>query len=211
MKYLFLLVGLPLISCGSTSETWQVNGLKVPCDDVGVQECFQVKKDSSDTWEYVYSDIEDFYFEPGYDYVLKVKVSDRREVLQDASAKRYKLDEIISKKKMEVSLNGSFQVLMLGNKHLQDGAITVIFDNADKRVYGMNICNRFSGSFSVEDDAIKLSPVMTTRKKCAQHELERQFLNLLKQVDAFAIADDKLYLRNGNNVLITAKRSSDNE
>nr|WP_317207113.1 DUF4377 domain-containing protein [Chryseobacterium arthrosphaerae] len=59
----------------------------------------QVKEKASDSWENFYSNIEGFTYEPGYEYVLKVKTEKIANPPADASSIKYTLVEQVSKTK----------------------------------------------------------------------------------------------------------------
>ncbi|REC64680.1 hypothetical protein DRF59_19890 [Chryseobacterium flavum] len=61
--------------------------------------CMQVKENASDSWTNFYSTIEGFTYEPGYEYVLKVKTEKIENPPADASSIKYILTEQVSKTK----------------------------------------------------------------------------------------------------------------
>lgn len=60
----------------------------------------RVEENPSDKWGYMYSDIEGFDYEPGFEYVLKVRTEKIANPPADSSSIRYALLEQISKTKM---------------------------------------------------------------------------------------------------------------
>jgi heat shock protein HslJ len=74
-----------------------------------------------------------------------------------------------------------------------------------KSVAGNAGCNRLSGSFELPgNNAIKFSPLATTRMACFDQnatETETKFLSALGKVNSWSIADGKLTLSDGTNVL----------
>ncbi|GAE83622.1 lipoprotein [Bacteroides reticulotermitis JCM 10512] len=60
-----------------------------------------VKKGNATEWEYFYSNIEGFQYEPGYEFVLKVKEEKLENVPADASSIKYVLVKQISKEQKE--------------------------------------------------------------------------------------------------------------
>lgn len=65
----------------------------------GRMKCLQVKEKASENWTNFYSNIEGFTYEPGYEYVLKVKTEKIENPAADASSIRYTLIEQVSKTK----------------------------------------------------------------------------------------------------------------
>lgn len=61
--------------------------------------CLLIKSVPQEKWRYMYSRIEGFVYEPGYEYRIVVLRSERDQKPQDASAYTYKLIRILSKEK----------------------------------------------------------------------------------------------------------------
>ena len=63
-------------------------------------ECLEVKESRAADWTLFYSHIEGFDYEPGYEYVLKVKTEKRVNGPADRSSIKYTLLEQVSKTKI---------------------------------------------------------------------------------------------------------------
>ena len=72
----------------------------VECEGIDIQECLQVKESRTANWEYFYDHIGGFNYEPGYEYVLKVKTEEIENPPADGSSTRVILQEQVSKTKM---------------------------------------------------------------------------------------------------------------
>jgi len=105
MKRILLLV-LPFLflACGSNSaddvKTLTIASQQGDCVGVGPMKCFYVKE-KGDTWEFFYNNIDGFNYEPGYEYVIKVKVTKVENPPMDASSLKYTLVKEVSKTKKE--------------------------------------------------------------------------------------------------------------
>lgn len=64
---------------------------------VAEQECYLVKEANETTWSLFYSPIEGFDYEPGYEYVIRVKVTPLENPPMDASSARFALEKVVSK------------------------------------------------------------------------------------------------------------------
>lgn len=64
---------------------------------VGPQSCFLIKYKPIEKWQYFYSDIQGFHYEPGYEYLLLLQRTEHKNIPQDASKYIYTLKKIISK------------------------------------------------------------------------------------------------------------------
>jgi uncharacterized protein DUF4377 len=80
-------------------ETLFVRDQRVACEAEGPRECLQVRRSESDAWRNLYSPIEGFEYEPGYLYELELEVSRVVNPPQDASALKYRLLKVVSKRK----------------------------------------------------------------------------------------------------------------
>ena len=96
MAALAVVAGLSACSGGST-ETLTVASETRQCYGVGIQECMLVKSAGDETWSFFYGNIEGFDYEPGYEYVLKVRKEEVKNPPQDASSVKYVLVRIVSK------------------------------------------------------------------------------------------------------------------
>lgn len=90
---------LLLTSCmqKSNTVTYTIASQNADCSGVGPQKCLLVKKGNATEWEYFYSNIEGFNYEPGYEYQLEVKEEKQKNVPADASSIKYTLVKEISK------------------------------------------------------------------------------------------------------------------
>jgi len=99
-KILFITLSLAFImlSCGSAKTVrYTVASQTGDCIGVAPQKCLLVKKGSDADWEFFYSHIEGFNYEPGYEYTLEVKEDKVENVPADGSSIRYVLVKEISK------------------------------------------------------------------------------------------------------------------
>jgi hypothetical protein len=60
-------------------------------------ECLQVREAADRPWQYFYSDIEGFTFEPGFDYELRVREEKVANPPADGSSLRWTLVRVVSK------------------------------------------------------------------------------------------------------------------
>jgi heat shock protein HslJ len=76
-------------------------------------------------------------------------------------------------------------------------------------VSGSAGCNRFSGPFVADGDAVRLGPLATTRRACEPQvmEQERQLLAAVTQVTRYVIDGDRLDLRDDDGALQLSLRA----
>lgn len=84
---------------GGDEKTFIVGPQTVDCTGVAPMKCLQVKETQSGAWTNFYSNIDGFTYEPGYEYVLKVKTEKIENPPMDGSSIKYTLVKEVSKTK----------------------------------------------------------------------------------------------------------------
>ena len=79
------------------------------CDFTGwVRPTFMYRERNNDTWETV-SEIKDFVYEPGYEYILEVTWHEKNPRPQDSSSSYMQLERIVSKTQKETNFPPTLQ------------------------------------------------------------------------------------------------------
>ena len=86
-------------STSDSEKTFIVGPETADCTGVAPMKCLQVKEKESDSWQNFYTNIEGFTYEPGYEYVLKVKTEKIENPPMDGSSIKYTLVKQVSKTK----------------------------------------------------------------------------------------------------------------
>ncbi len=89
----------PTASDASVVETLFVREGLVDCQGEGAQKCMQVRGSESEEWRSFYASIEGFVHEPSHAYELRVEVTRVPNAPADAPSLRYRLLEVVSKRK----------------------------------------------------------------------------------------------------------------
>lgn len=105
-KLVFLAIAIIALAtaCNKTENitTMTIASEKRITMGVAPMEVLLVKEDNASEWSYFYSNIEGFYYEPGYEYVLEVKKETKEEPTpSDISNIKYTLVKEISKIKKD--------------------------------------------------------------------------------------------------------------
>lgn len=93
-----------LISCSSSSpgeERILIHHHKVACQGSAYQTCLLTRESELEPWTYFYDAIENFDFKWGYQYQLRVRVTDVANPPADASSKHYSLIEQVQTIKVD--------------------------------------------------------------------------------------------------------------
>lgn len=88
---------------------------------------------------------------------------------------------------------------------VEEDSFTLTFDAAEHRVSGRTNCNRFFGSYEIEDDKIDFDQMGMTRMACLDMQYEDSFVRMLDEVDRFEVKGDELMLYDGLIPLATFK------
>lgn len=85
-------------SCSSQEgETLIVASETRDCYGVGKHRCMLIKSAENDPWLFFNGNIKRFDYEPGYEYVLRVKAREVKEPPQDGSSVEYRLVKVVSR------------------------------------------------------------------------------------------------------------------
>ncbi|MBA2126539.1 META domain-containing protein [Hyphomicrobium methylovorum] len=67
------------------------------------------------------------------------------------------------------------------------------------KVSGTGGCNRFNGPIAIEDDAVQIGPLVSTRMFCeGKSEIESRYFAALEEARAFTLENGKLVLKGEN-------------
>jgi len=94
---LALLLALAAAACSGERVVLHVGPQRVACTGVAEQQCLLVRSNEKEDWQYFYSAIEGFEFEPGDFYKLLVRKDRVDNPVADQSSLRYRLIRILSK------------------------------------------------------------------------------------------------------------------
>jgi heat shock protein HslJ len=81
----------------------------------------------------------------------------------------------------------------------------IVFDAAKGSAGGNTSCNVFGGSYTASGDSIRITEVISTMRACiedARMDIERRFLDGLRQADRFEIRGGRLVLYRGQKQLL---------
>lgn len=112
-------------------------------------------------------------------------------------AAAYRLEKLVNDPRIE---NRRWQLVELNGRRIEppsgrEGAYFEL-DSAEARVTGNASCNRFFGTYElIAGDRIRFgSNIGATRMACPVLEQEREFLEMLGQVDSYSLGEDDLSL-----------------
>jgi heat shock protein HslJ len=96
----------------------------------------------------------------------------------------------------ETDLVGRWLLEDMGGLGTADGVETSLELTADGQLRGNAGCNRFSGSYTLEEGRLVVGPVAATKKMCPAEVMgqEQRFLRALGEIEKVSVMDDMLVL-----------------
>jgi heat shock protein HslJ len=188
------------------------------CVGVGPMQCMLVKENPDDEYQFFYSEIEGFTFEPGYTYELRVRVEPVANAPADASNLKYTLIEVVSQDAVAMTemadsaaaaLEGpTWQLTGVANAN---GAVSAVPEGvaatatfADGRVSGSSGCNNYSAAYTLDGDNLTIMPGPMTMMACSEPQMtvEQQLMAALGATVAYEIANGELHLLNADGQVV---------
>jgi heat shock protein HslJ len=103
-----------------------------------------------------------------------------------------------------------WQVNDIDGNRVQDPARLTLAFTVDGRVAGIAACNRYTGSYALSGEGLRLSQLAATRMACAPALMdeEQRFMSAAARVQGFALtANGVLELKAGDRVVMRARRN----
>lgn len=207
MKYLFLsLTAFTILtSCSEMAQeekTLWISSQKVDCVGVAPMKCMQVKEAEDAEWTLFYDQIVGFDYEEGFNYKVRVNVTERENPPADASSLVYTLVEVVSKDAVAADRTPMppargdlydrewrLRMIMEGGEATRignDQEVTLTISSETSGISGKAACNNYFGGTQIDGTTMRVMKIGSTRKMCADEELmnlERRYLTLLENVN----------------------------
>lgn len=213
MKSILLVVlsaALAAVACTTKEneniETWWVNSAKVECTGVSPTACLQVQQGDEidpEAWDFFYSTIEGFDYEPGNIYQIEVKSSPKENVPADASSVNYELVKVLSKEPdPALRLTNIWKVTSVGEvenptNEQTDEALIFEIDASARTYHGDIGCNSVRGDIKENDgEKLVLGPGATTMMACPDMSVEDAISKALIDTRSYKLENNQLSLMN---------------
>jgi heat shock protein HslJ len=104
------------------------------------------------------------------------------------------------------NIEGSFLITKVLESNVTDYKLTIDFNDETKQVSGFSGCNRFFGSYALNENILTIGPLASTKMFCQgeTNTIEAKLLDELSNVNSFSINGSTLILKTDNNELVTA-------
>jgi heat shock protein HslJ len=237
-KFSLALVGIILAACGGMEQNSESNASVegvdqdgatsaqltmiigselVDCVGEGPQQCMQIKYEPDEDWQFFYSQIEGFDYQPGYTYTLLVERIEVENPPAGGSSLRYIMVEVLEKVKEMVEnagqLAGYYWVLNdFGSQAQPQGVqenvvVSLQYDPEQGRVSGSAGCNNYFGEAVIDEDQLTFSvgPLGMTRMACGEEIMQQEaaFVDLLARITRFVIQEETLVLFTDSDEMLT--------
>lgn len=85
----------------------------------------------------------------------------------------------------------------------EERAAHLSLDPAEGRAYGSGGCNRFTGTFELSGEELRVGPIAATRMACEEQvmRLETEFFDALASVGRYELDGETLVLLDGDTVV----------
>ncbi|MCB4799075.1 META domain-containing protein [Neotamlana laminarinivorans] len=111
---------------------------------------------------------------------------------------------------IHTNLSGDYTITMLSGNDVTPYKLNINFDKETNKVAGFSGCNRFFGSYILNDLALKFNNLASTRKMCApeQNAIESKLLNILNKATSVKYNANGFSLYNNNQVVLKAEQEA---
>ncbi|MEI6312166.1 MAG: META domain-containing protein [Bacteroidota bacterium] len=191
------------------SVVYYVAPNQADCASNASKKCFLIKKNIDAAYSIFSSDIEGFYYEAGFEYIIRVQITAHENPPVGVPAATYKLIEILDKR-AAMPINTDFILehkWMLSKMQInnvltkQSKSKAFISFGRDLKVNGFNSCNNFFGGFKQKENTLVLESLGSTKMFC-EGSIEEAFMAHLAQVTTYKIAKKSLFLYHENTLLM---------
>jgi len=111
-----------------------------------------------------------------------------------------------------MTLNGTYHVKILNNNEVSSNNITINFNKEKNIISGFSGCNRFTGTYSLENGLLKVGPLSSTKMFCQDtHQIETEMQQALSNANDILIEDGILKLLSDKKIILIASKEEDNK
>lgn len=114
--------------------------------------------------------------------------------------------KMVSTEDSPITLDGKFYVETLNDVLVSEHKLFLNFNQIENQLSGFSGCNRFTGSYSLKSDSIKIGPLASTRMFCGAtaNKIESEFHQTLSKIDKIILKDGILQLFSNGKIILTA-------
>ena len=109
-------------------------------------------------------------------------------------------------------LDSTYRITTLNEKAITEYELVIEFNNETKQVSGFSGCNRFFGTYELNEDSLKFGNLGLTRMMChgEVNTIENEFHQTITKINKITSDGDSITLLNNNDALIMATKNAVN-
>ena len=106
-------------------------------------------------------------------------------------------------------INGTYHVKSVNGHEISETELILSFDADKQRLSGFSGCNRFTGSYTLGKNAIKIGPLVSTKKMCPEesNSIESEMLDALNNANMIRFNVGILELLKDKTIIMSATKS----
>ncbi|WP_081956200.1 META domain-containing protein [Jejuia pallidilutea] len=106
------------------------------------------------------------------------------------------------------TLYGTYKINTLKLEEVSVHNITISFNDSMKQVSGFSGCNRFFGSYRLEENSLTFNQLASTKMLCSENKnkTERKFLKTLEKANTIYFSENGFSLFNNKTLLLSASK-----
>ncbi|TYA60095.1 META domain-containing protein [Formosa maritima] len=107
-------------------------------------------------------------------------------------------------------ITGTYQVIFIDSNNVSEYKLTIEFNESTKTVSGFSGCNRFTGTYILDENKITIGPLAGTRMACMEtiNNIETSMLEALSNVNTIHVNNQTLTLLKDKDVLLQASQEN---
>jgi heat shock protein HslJ len=194
----------------SCQKVMYVAPRKVECLGVPEKKCFLLRDKPDENWIMHYGRIDNLDYEEGFQYKVKLVKSGHGSDIRN-SATNYRVVSVLEKKEVlppgERLTSNAWRLTAFENVEgtrvpVTSEKMVLRFNTEEKKVNGDAGCNRFFGSYLLDDDNLSFKELGSTKMACPKEAMEREtlFLSSLDQAIRFNFEGEVLRIVSGNDI-----------
>lgn len=105
-------------------------------------------------------------------------------------------------------ISGTYHVISINETDYASTDLTLQFNEKTNTVSGFSGCNRFSGTYKLNESTITFGPLASTRMACSgtQNQIEKNMIEALNNTNTLSLNNRELTLLHSNKALIKASK-----
>ncbi|MGB1287416.1 MAG: DUF4377 domain-containing protein [Aggregatilineales bacterium] len=167
------------------------------CTGVGLQQCLIVRFEDETDLTFFYDGIEGFTYEEGFEYTLKINVTERENVPADASSLQYELIEVLQQYPAHLH-NKVWELQSLNGTDIEDPTRYTLLVT-DEGVSIQADCNTVLANLTL--NPFNIETTITTLVACPEDSLEMDFLAALNAASMMTVENGELILQSSEEQL----------